>query len=52
MIGTAFQGSDIDVSNRSARQVMFIQAVLTLLFNTFIVAWVINVVFDALTTLK
>ncbi len=48
MIGTAFQGSDVEVSSGPMRRVVLAHAVLSFIFNTVILALVINVVFDLL----
>jgi uncharacterized membrane protein len=48
MIGTAFQGSDVDVTGRSMRRVVLTHAVLSFVFNTVSLALAINVVFDVL----
>jgi uncharacterized membrane protein len=49
MIGTSFQGADVDVSNNSMRKRVWAHSVLSFVFNTIVLALVINVAFNVLT---
>ena len=48
MIGIGYQSADVDVSNRSMRLATLVQGVISFIFNTVILALVVNVFFDLL----